>query len=123
MSEQQATAVVAEPGVRAKFFILLAPDVGATSMMSYDEPGDFAKAMHKWLTAKAAGAFIGEIVPFSGWLVDYTNPLHSFRLNVPNVGEIEIADSTRGKYVCARQEAAIESLPAAGAGTGQNAAG
>lgn len=122
MPEQQVPAVVIpEPVNKAKFFILLAPDVGVISVLSYDEPGDFAKAMHKWLTAEATGAFIGKIIPFSGWLIEYTSPLHSFRLNVPNVGEIEIADSTRGKYVSTRQEAAIESLPATGAG--QNTAG
>ena len=118
MPEAQAPtpAVVVEATNKAKFFILLAPDVGAISVLSYDEPADFAKAMHKWLTAEATGAFIGKIIPFSGWLIEYTSPLHSFRLNVPNVGEIEIADSTRGKYVSAQPETALEITHTPGAG-------
>ena len=102
--------------VEAAFYILLVPDVGAITVLKFVEPQTFAKAMHKWLTARTVGHFVGNIIPFHGWLVEFTSALQSFRLNVPNIGEIVIADSAKGKYVSAQPETAIEAKSTTGAG-------
>lgn len=81
------------------FYILLAPDVGPLDLITCADVSDFSKQTHKWLTAKANGSYKGSIFPFLGWLVDFTLPLQTFRINIPNHGEVEIGEGVKGKYL------------------------
>lgn len=83
---------------RWQYFLIKIPDVAEHEVLAFDDLKDMLLALRGLIEDKNEGLYSGEIMAMQGRMIEFSDPIVSFRVNVPEAGEYEITGGTRGKY-------------------------
>jgi hypothetical protein len=81
------------------YYMLLVPKHGGCEILEYPTSKDMIKRLTAQLADKAAGSFEGEIFLFYGRQIEYSQPIMSYRVNDPKMGELSVSEGAKGKYL------------------------
>ena len=95
--DNEAAEVVTMPA-DPMFYIVLIPRYGLHEVMGYSSSKAMALELTAWLEKKQQKLYDGEILVFQGRVIEYSDPVMNFRLNVPDKGEMSISGGSKGKY-------------------------
>lgn len=88
-----------QPPIPQKYYMLLIPKHGDLQILSYEDHKDMVKMLTVQLRNKEDGTFDGDILLFHGVQVEYSDPIMSYRVNIPTAGELSVSEGSKGKYL------------------------
>ena len=95
------------PELELKYHMLLIPKHGDCELIVFDSSKDLIKRLTAQLRDKEDGTYDGEIFTFYGKQVEFSDPILSYRVNLPLEGELSVSEGSKAKYL-----GHVPSLPA-----------
>jgi len=82
-----------------KYYIVYIPDIGDYTIKSFSNKDLFLKELYESLSLIEYKMFKGEVIPFRGSLVDYSNAVPAFRVKIESDKEVEVKDENNFKFL------------------------
>lgn len=98
MSSESEPMAPKKHSQEAAFYIVKVPTYGQMEVLHFSSVRDLAKASMELLRKKEKGIFDGEFLMFHGTLIEHSQPILSYRLNIADVGELAITDTSKDKF-------------------------
>lgn len=81
-----------------RYYIILIPRFGVHEVMGFDNAKAMIKELTGWLEKKHQQLYDGEVLLFQGRVIEYSDPIMNFRLNIPGKGELTVSGGSKEKY-------------------------
>lgn len=96
--EERASRLARKGSDDPLYYVVITPRTGDQSVLAFREPRDMIEFVTPRLERKTSGLWVGDILIFYGKIVEYTEPIMNYRINVPEIGELSVTDANKSKY-------------------------
>lgn len=98
-AEEEAAKLAAAKLDEPVYYVVIMQRVGDHTLLAFRDPRKMIKAITPRLERREAGLWEGEIFIFYGRIVEYSEPVMNYRINIPDIGELAVSDASKNKYV------------------------